>query len=209
MLELMLVLAILTMVGALAIPRMTDMLERQKLRGAANDLRLEWDAARITAMRTGQSQVFSCVPGSGAYSIRPLMMVSDATNVGQGATVMTSSGAAAQTTDTGLLTAADPSLEQSEQLEETISFVSCVVAGNLRAYTTAQESQSTGSGEVNTQNMGQTVIFYPDGSTSTAEVRIQNQRGDVRGVQIRGLTGHTRVVDISNVQSTTDAKASG
>lgn len=208
LLELMLVLAILTMISAIAMPRMTDMFERQKLRAAASTLRLEWDTARITAMRTGQAQVFNCVPGTGSFTVKPLLMQSDATNVGQGATVMVSGGAG-QTTSNGMLTAADPTLGEAEQLEEGLTFVSCMVVGNLRAYATAQESQTTGSGDVTTENLGQTVIFYPDGSTSTAEVRIQNARGDVRGVQIRGLTGHSRVVDISNIPSATDQKAGG
>jgi Tfp pilus assembly protein FimT len=81
--------------------------------------------------------------------------------------------------------------------------------GTMRAYATAQEAQVSGNSDVSTQNMGQTVIFYPDGSASTAEVQIQNERGDIRAVQIRGLTGHSRVVDISNVPSSPDAKTSG
>ncbi len=209
LLELMLVLAILAAISAIAVPRIADMFERQKLRGAAGSLRLVWDSARITAMRTGQAQVFNCLPGSGSYTVKPLMLQSDATDVGQGATVMLSGGVAAETAANGMLTAADPSLAETEQLEDQITFVSCNVVGNMRAYVTAQESQMTGGADVNTQNVGQAVIFYPDGSTSTAEVRIQNERGDVRAVQIRGLTGHSRVVEISNVPSTTDSKAGG
>lgn len=207
LLELLLVLAIIAMMGAIAAPRITDMFERQKLRGAANDLRLVWDEARITAMRTGQTQVFNCVPETGSYTVKPLLLQSDATDVGQGATVMLSGGVTGETTSNGLLTAADLTLADSKSLAESITFVSCLVVGNMRAIATAQESQTTGTGEVNTQNIGQAVIFYPDGSASTAEVRIQNERGDVRAVQVRGLTGVSRVVEISNVPSGTNEKA--
>ena len=38
----------------------------------------------------------------------------------------------------------------------------------------AQNSQSSGIGDVNTQTVAQSIIFYADGSTSTAEVQIRN-----------------------------------
>lgn len=114
------------------------MFERQKLRGAANDLRLVWDEARITAMRTGQTQVFNCVPETGSYTVKPLMLQSDATDVGEGATVMLSGGVTGETASNGLLTAADPTLAESKSLAESITFVSCLVVGNMRAYATAR-----------------------------------------------------------------------
>ncbi len=209
LLELMLVLAIIAVVGAIAIPRFDEIFERQKLRGMANELRLAWDSARLEAMRTGQSQVFTCLLGSGTYSVKPLVLQSDSANAGTGATVLLSGGAVAETQSNGFLTAADPTLQDAKELEDRIVFVSCSVVGDMRAYTTAQDSQNSGMNEVNTQTVGESVIFYPDGSSSTAEVRIQNERGDIRGIQIRGLTGHTRVVDIANVPTTPGDKPKG
>ncbi len=203
LLELVLVLAIIVLIGALAVPSLGEVFERQKLQGAAQELRLKWDRARLEAMRTGQAQVFQCTIGQRDYSLGPWVLESDIANAGSGATVMTGAGTLVETQANGFFTAAGPTEPEPEQLEENLSFVSCLVAGDMRAYTTAQDSQSTrpGMSDVNTQTVGQSVIFYPDGSTSTAEVRIQNQRGDVRAIQLRGLTGHCRVVDITNVPS--------
>ncbi|MCA9133025.1 MAG: prepilin-type N-terminal cleavage/methylation domain-containing protein [Planctomycetales bacterium] len=209
LLELMLVLAIIGMIGAIMVPKLDQVFERQKLQGAANSIRLAWDTARLEAMRTGQSQVFNCQPGSGSYTIQPLVLTSDVATAAAGATVMLNGGNLVETQANGLWTAAQPEQSEGQQLDDNILFVSCNVAGEMRAYTVAQDAQVTGGGELNTQNAGQAVIFYPDGSTSTAEVRLQNTRGDVRGVQIRGLTGHCRVVDIGNVPSTPDEKAQG
>ncbi len=197
-------LAIIATIGAIALPRLDQILERQKLRGAASEMRLAWDTARLEAMRTGQAQVFNCLPGTGTYTVQPLVLQSDTANVGSGATVMLQGGAMAETQSNGFLTSADSTDAQAKELGDEILFVSCNVASDMRAYAMAQDSQSSGAGDINTQTVGQAVIFYPDGSTSTAEVRIQNERGDVRGVQIRGLTGHTRVVDISNVPTSPD-----
>ncbi|MEZ6134059.1 MAG: type II secretion system protein [Pirellulaceae bacterium] len=202
LLELMLVLAILVVIGGIAAPRLGGMFERRKLVGSAETLRLQWEEARLLAMRTGQSQVFTCELGTGGFRIKPLVLQSDAVNVGEGATLATMTGLV-ETENYGMgnvAVAVDPqAVEYDQQLEESVVFLGCVVAGDMRAYTTAQESQTTGFGDVNTQTVSQSVIFYPDGSTSTAEVQIQNKRGEVRAVQIRGLTGNSRIVEVLNV----------
>jgi prepilin-type N-terminal cleavage/methylation domain-containing protein len=199
LLELTLVLAIIGLLAAIAVPRLDRAFDRRKLDGVAGNLRLIWDRARLEAMRTGQAQVFQCMPGTGSYSVKPLILQSDLANAGSGATVMNAGGSLVETQSNGFFTAADPTEQQAEQLEENITFVSCLVAADMRAYSIAQDSQSSGTGDMNTQMIGQSVIFYPDGSTSTAEVRVQNSRGEVRGVQLRGLTGHSRVMTLSNV----------
>lgn len=201
LLEVMLVLAIIAMISAIAVPRLDGIYERYKLRGMANELRLIWDTARLDAMRTGQAQVFQCLPESGSYSVAPLVLQSDIASAGAGATVMISGGAVAETHSNGLLTAVDPTAKSAKKLEQGVTFVSCQVVGSQRAYAVAQDAQATGSSDVNTQTVGQAVIFYPDGSTSTAEVRIQNENGDMRAIQLRGLTGHSRVVDVASAVS--------
>ncbi len=207
LLELMLVLALLVLLGALATPRISEVFERQKLNGSATELRLLFDEARLEAMRTGQAQVFQCVVGASGYSIKPLVLQSDISNAGAGATVMTGAGTLVETQGNGLMTAADPQeMTESEELEEGISFASCLVAGDYRAYATAQEAQASGSTEVNTQSINSQVIFYPDGSTSTAEVQIKNERGDIRAVRIRGLTGYSKIVAIKDVGTKDSAK---
>lgn len=206
LLEIMLVMAIIAMIGAIAIPRMQDIYERHKLRGMANELRLTWDTARLDAMRTGQAQVFQCLPESGSYSVAPLVLQSDTASAGTGATIMLSGGAVAETQAGGLLTAVDPTSQSAKQLEQGITFVSCQVVGSQRAYAVAQDAQASGNSDVNTQTVGQAVIFYPDGSTSTAEVRIQNESGSMRAVQLRGLTGHSRVVDVASAVSDGDER---
>lgn len=209
LLEVMLVLAIIAMVGAIAVPRMESIYERHKLRGMANEVRLIWDTAHLEAMRTGQAQVFQCLPESGSYSVAPLVLQSDTASAGAGATIMLSGGAVAETQSNGFLTAVDPTSNSAKQLEQGITFVSCQVVGSQRAYAVAQDAQASGNSDVNTQTVGQAVIFYPDGSTSTAEVRIQNETGDMRAIQLRGLTGHSRVVDVASVIVQGDEKEAG
>ncbi len=197
LLEVMLVMAILVVLGSIAVPLLDGVMERQKLRGSAEELRLAWEGARLKAMRTGQAQVFQCAVDSGSYTIQPLILHDDVNNVGMGATLM-SGGVAVQTANTNFgvtVSAADPQQFTPTKLDEAISFVSCRVASDSRAFSMAQTGGSAG---VSMTNIGQTVIFYPDGSTSTAEALIRNKSGDISGVQIRGLTGHSRVLGITS-----------
>lgn len=200
LLELMLVLAIIVAIGAVAIPRFTDVFDRQRLVASAETLRLAFDRARLEAMRTGQAQMFECVPASGRYSVHPLVQNADMANSGAGATVLTDVGTAVETQSDGMLMVADPSSMAGEvkELEEKILFASCLVSTDMRSYQVAEQSQAT-NGQLTTTTVGQAIIFYPDGSTSNAEVRLQNARGDMRAIRLRGLTGHSKVVSVASV----------
>ena len=206
LLELMLVLAIIVAIGAVAVPAFTGVFDRQRLTASAEKIRLELDRARLAAMKTGQAQMFECVPGSGQYSVHPMSQQADLVNSGEGATVMTAAGTIAETTADGMLMAASAtSLSGAvKELEEKITFVSCIVATDSRAYNVAQQTL-TSAGQVSLMNVGQVIIFYPDGSTSNAEVRVQSARGEVRAVRLRGLTGHSKVLTITNVSSAEEA----
>ncbi len=200
LLELMLVLAIIAAVGAIAVPSFMGVFDRQRLQASAEKIRLELDRARLEAMRTGQAQMFECLVGQSQYSVHPLVQQADMANAGSGATVMTQTGNLVETTESGMLVGATAQSlgGDAKELEPKVSFVSCVVATDSRAYNVAQQS---GGGQVSLTNVGQVILFYPDGSTSNAEVRLQNTRGEVRAVRLRGLTGHSQVITVTNVAS--------
>ena len=193
LMELLLVLTIIAIIGSIAIPSLDKLMERQKLRSSAEEMRLAWEGARLKAMRTGQAQVFKCEIESNTYSVEPLMLHDDVNNIGDGATMM-NGGTAVETTSSTFgmtTTAADTSSAASQSIDEALKFASCIVSSDMRAYTLAQSGESA---VVTAQSINQSVIFYPDGTTSTAEIKVRNDRGDTVGVQIRGLTGHTRLV---------------
>jgi prepilin-type N-terminal cleavage/methylation domain-containing protein len=193
LLELMLVLAILVVIAAIATPVLDRVLERQKLRGAAEELRLAWENARLTAMRTGQVQVFTCEIGERAYSIDPMVLHDDVNNAADGATLF-SGGTAVQLNTSNLgVNLSSPMGNQSKagELDEAVVFASCRVASDTRAF--SMTNPALGGNQ-----SGTSVIFYPDGTTSTAEVLIQTKGGEVTGIQIRGLTGHSRLLGVTS-----------
>lgn len=206
LLELILVLAILVTIGAVVAPSVGDAFLRHRLQSSADRLRGHWDRARLTAMKTGQIQVFRCTLGSNTYSVQPYMASDDVLNASAGATVVTSGGTVAEATSQGTLTAPSSSSAVEEKLEEQITFVSCAVNSDMRAMSVAQSQ----GGLAATTSVNQTVMFYPDGSTSTAEIIIQNADGAQRAVRMRGLTGTTQVLKPAAqpaLADTTDAAA--
>lgn len=190
LLEMILVLAILVAIAAMVAPAVGDAVLRQRLDASVSRLRSEWDRARLTAMKTGQTQVFTCVPTARDYSIEPYMSDADLVNASAGATVVTSGGTVAEATTDGTLTAAQSTSGTAKQLDEDITFVSCAVSSDMRAMSVAQAQ----GGVTAMSTANQMVLFYPDGSTSTAEVIIQNAGGMQRAVRIRGLTGSTQIL---------------
>lgn len=197
LLELMLVLAIIALIGAIVTPRFAELFDRQRLEASAEQIRLCFDRTRLEAMKTGQAQVFKCMLETGDYAVTPLVRQVDSVNSGAGATVMSMSGSLVETQADGSLGVAE--LEGDvKKLEADVTFFSCQVASDMRAYNIAQVEASA---ELNTTTVGQTLVFYPDGSTSNAEVRLQNKKGEVRAVRLRGLTGHSRIIAITNVPS--------
>lgn len=189
-------LTIIVVIGSIAVPAVDRALERQKIRGAADEMRMAWDSARIKAMRTGQAQVFQCQIGTNTYTIQPLTLHDDVNNIGQGATIL-NAGVAVTTQDStfGMTTqATDTSKSSDQKIDDSLKFTSCIVASDLRSLSVAQSGDNA---TVNVQTVAQSVIFYPDGSTTSAELKMQNERGEVTGVQIRGITGHTKLVALS------------
>ena len=71
LLELMLVLALLVIVGAMAYPSFRVPFQMQTLRKAGEQVRVEWCKARIKAMKTGQIQMFTFEPETGIFTLQP------------------------------------------------------------------------------------------------------------------------------------------
>ena len=201
LLELMLVLAIVAAIGAIAAPMLIDSFERAKLNGSAGSLRLDFDRTRLKAMETGQIQVFKCTLGERDFTIEPWMTSGDTANASAGATLISGAGTLVETQSNGMIAAADANAlaGDAKQLDENVSFVSCLVSSDMRSFSIGQQM----GGITGAAMTSQLILFYPDGSTSTAEVIVQNKRGDMRAVSLRGLTGMSRVTVKQNVPTQT------
>ncbi len=162
-LELMLVMALIVVLGAFAYPELQGPLARQRLKSAAETIRGAWNNARSDAMMTGEIHLFRYEPDTGNYQVQRWI----------NADTSSSSGPSA-----GSTTASDEQL----LLPEDVTFV----GGDQVDFRADYEAQAMSGADTGT---APSVMFYPDGSTSTVELEIANQYGTRVRISMRGMTG--------------------
>lgn len=190
LLELLLVLAILAIVLSVAIPTYESMISERRLHKSAETLELVLHEARVKAMRTGQSQVFKYTLGSGNYTCTAWLDGNDDLNSGPGATLMNEVGQVMETSSDPYAAATTQDASKDDKnLDEGIQFASANTAIDSRANYAEMESNG---GMVTSSSPP--IMFYPDGTATTAEIVLQNENGSRRVIQIRGLTGRTRLI---------------
>ncbi|MEQ1829936.1 MAG: hypothetical protein ABL921_28495, partial [Pirellula sp.] len=90
--ELLIVLALLVAMAGIAVPTFESMVTSRRLIQSTNQLRNELAEARVTAMRTGQSQVLRATLQTQEYSLAPWLGTGDSRDASAGATVANSGG---------------------------------------------------------------------------------------------------------------------
>jgi prepilin-type N-terminal cleavage/methylation domain-containing protein len=198
LIELLLVLAIMVVALAVVAPNIEGMLTARAIQNGVEAVRVELQRGRLEAIRTGQIQAFRCQVGSKEFAMQPWLSANDETEASAGATVIAQTGQAIETSSepTGISsTVADTSTDQ-KSLDGNVVFADLQVASDRRAI--AEQSGSNplalaASGE------SQVVLLYPDGSSSTAHIVLQDARGRRMAVQLRGLTGQVNIVEMPSV----------
>jgi len=182
LIELLLVLALLVVIGALVWPNLTGPLNNQKLRKTADLIRAELARARNRAMSTGRIQAFRYTNGLGEYSIEPWFANDDFLE----SNVQTA----------GLAPVSQPALTMDTikvTLDEGILFTGGQVEVDLRAMEATQETIRASTVEPTSAPV---ILFYPDGTSSTARLILANEGGYYVVIQLRGLTGIAKMTDL-------------
>ena len=181
----MLVLGLMVIIGALARPALDGPLMNQQLIKAADQVRAAWTMARNRSMKYGVTYKFTFQHGTGNYSIEPWSTDSD---------YVESSSAVMGGVSAGLVplaaTNTAPSMEKS--LPARTAFHSLVASVSNRDV--VAESAEV---QLNQPDVGWSapIMFYPDGTSSNAELTINNDRGRFVRIKVRGLTGLASVSD--------------
>jgi prepilin-type N-terminal cleavage/methylation domain-containing protein len=192
LLELMLVLALICIVVAVAMPTLRGTLSNQRLRKSADLVRAAFSRARVEAMRSGQIQAFHYQIEGNKYLTVPWYVAEVAVADGETdvaevlspvapAGVISLDNADSLPEDVRFTIQAEGFLEQPEpmQLEEAVS-----------------ELPDDGTGTA----WSPPILFYPDGTASDARVVLANRRGWLATVQLRGLTGISLVDPLERVE---------
>ena len=181
LLEVLLVLAILVVVFAAAVPALLGVLQRQRLQAAAEQVRVEWTRAHVKAMKTGRIQVFRYELGGDKYTVQPWMATDDAI-----APAQTNSFAPSEEEK------ASPRLDTAGEitLPEGIKFI--IGDAQLESRSLRIEQQILDANRYETE-WSRPILFYPDGSSSDAFLIVANEKEVGLQVELRGMTGSSSI----------------
>jgi hypothetical protein len=184
LLELMIVLGLLVIIGALAVPALERPLDAEKLRKSAQLVQAHWDKARVHAMQQGQIMVFQYQADSGRFRIMPWM--ADDVLI-EGNTAADPTGPSSTAVDSsGLL----------GELPEGVKFLTSITLSETRSLDVESQLADLSQSASADGAWSAPVLFYPDGTASTAEVTMVNQTGSYVTLRLRGLTGVARVSEV-------------
>lgn len=194
LLELLLVLGLLVIVAAIATPSIGRLIDTERLRHAGSAVRTELARARVKAMKSGRVHVFRYELDGSRYRTEfwlpddDLLEAGDesALDFGNSANESTQSLRRSDTTD------------DATTLPEGVRFFLGQTAENNRDARVSQRLEEPTSRSDGVWSLP--ILFYSDGTTSTAEVTLANERGDAITVSIRGLTGVAQVSDMFTVE---------
>jgi Tfp pilus assembly protein FimT len=188
--ELLLAVALMAVLGAIAWPYMGNAFAGMKLKSAAQQIQSEWGKARVKAISTGLPHVFRFNLQAGEYSIVPWeeedAAIEASMAVPIGNTPATPTSTSAVTTYSGAATTAGP------KLPDGMLFVDIQRTSDTRSVNA--DAQLSAAGVTATSPP---IVFYPDGTSTDAVLTITNGRGRNITVNLRGLTGITRVGEIT------------
>jgi len=190
LLEVLLVLCLLVVLAALAWPALDRPWANQRLRRAADVVRLAWVRARIDAMASGKTYLFRYELESGRFVVE----------CWQGAEADLESQPGEWFGQADLDAPAQSALlaTAERRLPEDVRFTAGQSELDDRAnFVLAAITQDTAAGA-----WSDPVLFYPDGTATAAELRLANQYGRQISVALRGLTG---VVTVGEVHSDEEA----
>jgi hypothetical protein len=191
LMELLLVLVLLVIAGSLAVPAFIGAFAGPKLKRAGDSVIARWAEARAQAIETGVPYQFRFTPNTGTYRLEPLAEVlqSGANGSGGAATSSTPEPAAGAQRDTDATRRSlDKTTTIESQLPETILFV----GGQTAGYDVATDERRVNDLQTLGSTWSSPIIFFPDGSASTASVVLQNDVPQYLRLTIRGLTGVAR-----------------
>lgn len=171
LLELLLVMGLLVILAALSWPALRGPLGSSRLREAAKIVRVELAKTRLQAMQNDAILQWQFSPGEGRFRVGVVRE--------------------APVEEEDVLSSNEPEDETQRwsefQLPEGIVFGEPEVTASPGASDWDQLSD---------ENWSSPIVFYPNGTTSNAELVLRNEREDSVVISLRGLTGVSRVTDV-------------
>jgi hypothetical protein len=191
LMELLLVLVLLVIAGSITVPAITGAFGGAKLKRAGDKVIARWAEARAQAIETGVPYQFRFTPNTNTFRIEPLtdVLQSGASGSGGAPTSSTPEPAASTQVETD---ANRRSLDKSTTIESQLPKTILFVGGQAADYDAAIDERRVDDLQAIGSSWSSPIIFFPDGSASTATVVLQNDVPQYLRMTIRGLTGVAR-----------------
>lgn len=190
LLEVMLTLCLLVILAAVTWPALERPWSHQRLREAADQVRTAFARARIDAMSSGRLYVFRYGVDGNEYWVQSQAAEEASADEPAGDDAQ-KRGAVADDAEMGMA--------QHHKLAEKIKFAQGETAQDPRDEMAPVGQLPATEGSVAWANP---IMFYPDGTTSTARVRLVNEFGSVVEITLRGITGIATVAPVATDGST-------
>lgn len=188
----LLVLAVLVVLAAVAVPVFYRSVRDATLRSAAEQVRTEWNKAHIKAMKSGRTQVFRFQPEGRKFQIEPYTAETDTADAASSASTF---APPPPTTN-------QDNPNSRTQLPEGIKFVEGMTAEEERAKIVEEAMGASSSGGA----WSKPILFYPDGVSSDAWLVVADEHNTAIRVELRGLTGLATVGDLTTPELAQESK---
>lgn len=178
--EILLVLVLLVVVGSLAMPLLEGGFASIRLRRGTDQVLASWTEARIQAVQTGETHQFLFQTETGLYRVEPWQ-----------------AGVEPGTDPLDVVPVANDAtkplwLPYEAQLPEEILFVEGDGLGVEGANGRTVEALNQGSSPA----WSAPILFFPDGTTSSASLLLRNERQLYQRITLRALTGVARASEV-------------
>jgi prepilin-type N-terminal cleavage/methylation domain-containing protein len=188
LMELLLVIAIMVAVGALVYPSLERPFAADRLRRAGDQIRAHWSKARNRAIDSGEVYVFRCQLQGSRYLIERY--------AGLDIETTQSSGFGVNATQTSASTT--PTLTIDKSLPKDVTISGFQTEADARSSQQAMEFGTADPSQSRDEIWStEPVLFFPDGTCTAAELTLKNEYGATVVVSLRGLTGASRLGEVS------------
>lgn len=174
LLELILVMAVLVVVAALSVPAIQQTFARQTLTQGADRVRVAMGQARVRSIKNGEIYALFFAEGGSWFNVAPFAQA-DA----QAALASPRETIATQRQQDDLA---------DDLLPRGIRFAADQIPVDARAAESLASENNTTL---------QPILFYPDGTSQDASIVLQNELDQFLEIQLRGLTGLSTVIRLS------------
>lgn len=220
LLELLLVLAVMVALSAIAVPGIVGILANRQVARGGSGVRVAMVQARLEAMRTGRTQMMQVEIGGSRFKVVPYHDASDVTEaadmIGRGTAAATGgtampvvpvAPAGAAPSQAGPRDAVSYAVDE-EKLPDLVVFNAAQVQATARSSTIDRAASAAGGAGLGATGApgdagaalgewSQPILFYPDGTTSTALVTLGREEVGRVAIRLRGLTGETRISEVT------------